>query len=107
MLEKVIENWTSRLDYIRASRGSPMPEIIFKIIRSEHPPVSVVVWASGASSGVILVTRQRYKITRSISNNPHDTFIERLYEHGLLLARCEVSSGHGSKLGGVQSSTAA
>ncbi|GFU74021.1 hypothetical protein TNCV_1641471 [Trichonephila clavipes] len=31
MLEKVIENWTSRLDYIRASRGSSMPEIIFKI----------------------------------------------------------------------------
>ncbi|GFY06082.1 uncharacterized protein TNCV_3107611 [Trichonephila clavipes] len=31
MLEKVIKNWTSRLDYIRASRGSPMPEIIFKI----------------------------------------------------------------------------
>ncbi|GFT35804.1 uncharacterized protein TNCV_1288601 [Trichonephila clavipes] len=30
MLEKVIENWTSRLDYIRASRGRPMPEIIFK-----------------------------------------------------------------------------
>ncbi|GFT63810.1 hypothetical protein TNCV_1713801 [Trichonephila clavipes] len=32
MLEKVIENWTSRLDYIRASRGSPLPEIIFKIL---------------------------------------------------------------------------
>ncbi|GFV73469.1 putative transposable element [Trichonephila clavipes] len=31
MLEKVIENGTSRLDYIRASRGSPMPETIFKI----------------------------------------------------------------------------
>ncbi|GFT40253.1 hypothetical protein TNCV_627571 [Trichonephila clavipes] len=31
MLEKVIENWTSRLDYIRASGGSPMPEIIFKM----------------------------------------------------------------------------
>ncbi|GFU52984.1 hypothetical protein TNCV_1142741 [Trichonephila clavipes] len=31
MLEKVIENWTSRLDYIGASRGSLMPEIIFKI----------------------------------------------------------------------------
>ncbi|GFV81172.1 putative transposable element [Trichonephila clavipes] len=28
MLEKVIENWTSRLDYIR---GSHMPEIIFKM----------------------------------------------------------------------------
>ncbi|GFX97143.1 DUF4817 domain-containing protein [Trichonephila clavipes] len=31
MLEKVIENWTSRLDYIRASRGSHMPGIIFKM----------------------------------------------------------------------------
>ncbi|GFV77642.1 DUF4817 domain-containing protein [Trichonephila clavipes] len=31
MLEKVIENWTSRLDYIRASRGSSMPEVIFKM----------------------------------------------------------------------------
>ncbi|GFY18300.1 putative DD41D transposase [Trichonephila clavipes] len=31
MLEKVIENWTSRLDYIRASRGSPVPEVIFKM----------------------------------------------------------------------------
>ncbi|GFT13567.1 hypothetical protein TNCV_3830461 [Trichonephila clavipes] len=31
MLEKVIENWTSRLDYIRAGRGSHMPEIIFKM----------------------------------------------------------------------------
>ncbi|GFY12530.1 hypothetical protein TNCV_2447261 [Trichonephila clavipes] len=31
MLENVIENWTSRLDYIRSSRGSPMPEIILKI----------------------------------------------------------------------------
>ncbi|GFU97403.1 DUF4817 domain-containing protein [Trichonephila clavipes] len=36
MLEKVIENWTSRLDYIRASRGSPMPEIIFKILGPGH-----------------------------------------------------------------------
>ncbi|GFX56799.1 transposable element Tc3 transposase [Trichonephila clavipes] len=31
MLEKVIENWTSRLDYIRGSRDSHMPEIIFKM----------------------------------------------------------------------------
>ncbi|GFX59268.1 putative transposable element, partial [Trichonephila clavipes] len=31
MLEKVIENWTSRLDYIRASRGSHVPGIIFKM----------------------------------------------------------------------------
>ncbi|GFV55439.1 uncharacterized protein TNCV_11841 [Trichonephila clavipes] len=31
MLEKVIENGTSRLDYIRTSRGSHMPEIIFNM----------------------------------------------------------------------------
>ncbi|GFT82532.1 transposable element Tcb2 transposase [Trichonephila clavipes] len=31
MLEKVIENCTSSLDCIRASRGNPMPEIIFKM----------------------------------------------------------------------------
>ncbi|GFT04620.1 hypothetical protein TNCV_333871 [Trichonephila clavipes] len=31
MLEKVIENWTSISDYIRSSRGSHMPEIIFEI----------------------------------------------------------------------------
>ncbi|GFT82379.1 transposable element Tc3 transposase [Trichonephila clavipes] len=31
MLENVIENWTSRLDYIRASCGSPMPEIVFEM----------------------------------------------------------------------------
>ncbi|GFS51228.1 hypothetical protein TNCV_3533081 [Trichonephila clavipes] len=36
MLEKVIENWTSRLDYIRASRGSPMPEIIFQMDVLRH-----------------------------------------------------------------------
>ncbi|GFV44035.1 transposable element Tc3 transposase [Trichonephila clavipes] len=31
MLEEVIENWTSRLDYIQASCDSHMPEIIFKM----------------------------------------------------------------------------
>ncbi|GFU47455.1 hypothetical protein TNCV_4217741 [Trichonephila clavipes] len=36
MLEKVIENWTSRLDYIRASRGSHIPEIIFKMKEYEN-----------------------------------------------------------------------
>ncbi|GFT58873.1 astacin-like metalloprotease toxin 1 [Trichonephila clavipes] len=39
MLEKVIENWTSRLDSIRASRGSPMPEIIFKMIEMLCPGI--------------------------------------------------------------------
>ncbi|GFT39011.1 putative transposase [Trichonephila clavipes] len=31
MLKKVIENWTFRLDYILVSRGSQMPEILFKM----------------------------------------------------------------------------
>ena len=30
MLEKVIENWISRLRFVRASRGAHMPQIIFK-----------------------------------------------------------------------------
>ncbi|GFW28596.1 putative DD41D transposase [Trichonephila clavipes] len=42
MLEKVIENWTSRLDYIRASRGSPMPEIIFKIVKDAVSPTCII-----------------------------------------------------------------
>ncbi|GFV84399.1 hypothetical protein TNCV_2044471 [Trichonephila clavipes] len=40
MLEKVIENWTSRLDYIRASRGSPMPEIKLKSVGSASSAAS-------------------------------------------------------------------
>ncbi|GFU50513.1 putative LOC100569746 [Trichonephila clavipes] len=31
IMKKIIENWTSRLDYIPASRGNHMPEIIFKM----------------------------------------------------------------------------
>ncbi|GFU37073.1 uncharacterized protein TNCV_1554801 [Trichonephila clavipes] len=31
MLKKVIENWTSRLDYIRGSRGNLMPKILFRM----------------------------------------------------------------------------
>ncbi|GFX82894.1 putative LOC100569746 [Trichonephila clavipes] len=50
MLEKVIENWTSRLDYIRSSRGSPMPEIIFKI-RQIYRPISKKEQAHHSSTG--------------------------------------------------------
>ncbi|GFV39939.1 putative transposable element [Trichonephila clavipes] len=42
MLEKVIENWTSRLDYIRDSRGSHMPEIIFKINKQNNNPTPYI-----------------------------------------------------------------
>ncbi|GFV15508.1 hypothetical protein TNCV_4835341 [Trichonephila clavipes] len=42
MLEKVIENWTSRLDYIRASRGSHMPEVIFNMCKVLMPYLATV-----------------------------------------------------------------
>ncbi|GFY00444.1 uncharacterized protein TNCV_1664831 [Trichonephila clavipes] len=57
MLEKVIENWTSRLDYIRASRGSPMPEIIFKI---------QVAYAKAKAPG----DRVRRKSSQSLLSSP-------------------------------------
>ncbi|GFW51046.1 hypothetical protein TNCV_3593281 [Trichonephila clavipes] len=50
MLEKVIENWTSRLDYIRASRGSPMPEIIFKMIFTLSSAANCNAWSSVSDS---------------------------------------------------------
>ncbi|GFY35029.1 hypothetical protein TNCV_5044051 [Trichonephila clavipes] len=59
MLEKVIENWTSRLDYIRASRGSPMPEIIFKMRGGTSSQVS------SSSPG-----SPWFKITRSVAKSP-------------------------------------
>ncbi|GFU25313.1 putative DD41D transposase [Trichonephila clavipes] len=43
MLEKVIGNWTSRLDYIRASRGSHMPEIILKIFNKKESGLDTAV----------------------------------------------------------------
>ncbi|GFV19874.1 uncharacterized protein TNCV_481001 [Trichonephila clavipes] len=48
MLEKVIESWTSRLDYIQASRGSHMPEIIFKIYTRafDDEPRNFKLWSS-------------------------------------------------------------
>ncbi|GFV00537.1 hypothetical protein TNCV_3645151 [Trichonephila clavipes] len=54
MLEKVIENWTSRLDYIRASRGSPMPEIIFKMSLPNLQGVPNVVYKLGGEVENIL-----------------------------------------------------
>ncbi|GFX76478.1 hypothetical protein TNCV_2130291 [Trichonephila clavipes] len=64
MLEKVIENWTSRLDYIRASRCSHMPEIIFKwfytlnlsTAQTSSRWCGVVVRRGDFSSDVVLVT---------------------------------------------------
>ncbi|GFU71853.1 hypothetical protein TNCV_1627941 [Trichonephila clavipes] len=57
MLEKVIENWTSRLDYIRASRGSPMPEIIFKMYFKILSPRQNIIEnrTSGSSNEVELL----------------------------------------------------
>ncbi|GFX88338.1 transposable element Tc3 transposase [Trichonephila clavipes] len=64
MLENVYEKWTSRLDYIRSSRGSHMPEMIFKIFGNyqyRFPPEewlliytdgSLLDFAQGAGIGV-------------------------------------------------------
>ncbi|GFU48578.1 hypothetical protein TNCV_1439511 [Trichonephila clavipes] len=63
MLEKVIESWTSRLDYIRASRGSPMPEIIFKMVGYVHIhnplPMLLQVEQSTLTSHPASSTRQK------------------------------------------------
>ncbi|GFY15838.1 uncharacterized protein TNCV_1284831 [Trichonephila clavipes] len=57
MLEKVIENMTTRLDYIRVSRGSPMPEIIFKIgVNSEL----IGGWSGDLLRFLLKVLRQRW-----------------------------------------------
>ncbi|GFY20780.1 hypothetical protein TNCV_1120141 [Trichonephila clavipes] len=63
MLEKVIENWTSRLDYIRASRGSPLPEIIFKIFQGAVG--SLVVRASNSRAEGLGSTNDDTKYTRN------------------------------------------
>ncbi|GFT72866.1 hypothetical protein TNCV_1891741 [Trichonephila clavipes] len=100
MLEKVIENWTSRLDYIRASRGCHMPEIIFKMYRivaclphefepstTKDPPCraamhvksvessNVLPWCGGnyergASSGVVHVTDHGSKLCGPSPKSP-------------------------------------
>ncbi|GFV96124.1 DUF4817 domain-containing protein [Trichonephila clavipes] len=65
MLGKVIENWTSRLDYIRAS---PMPEIILKMRPGAGPGVAdncLKAWANwaraqglGHSGGLVSISIQ-------------------------------------------------
>ncbi|GFV65119.1 pogo transposable element with KRAB domain [Trichonephila clavipes] len=47
MLENVIENWTSRLDYIRASSGSHMPQIIFKMTVDVQGESSIPINTTG------------------------------------------------------------
>ncbi|GFV30057.1 uncharacterized protein TNCV_1195041 [Trichonephila clavipes] len=69
-LGKVIENWTSRLDYIRASRGSHMPEIVFKIIigRLECGHTQLEVSKElGIAQSVISRLRQRFKDDGNVS----------------------------------------
>ena len=36
MLQKVVEKWASRLEFIRASRGGHLPEIIFKTMANPY-----------------------------------------------------------------------
>ncbi|GFS93680.1 DUF4817 domain-containing protein [Trichonephila clavipes] len=60
MLEKVIENWTSRLDYIRASRGSHMPEIIFKILTGDSKRVYIWRESGTRNDPSNIVERDRF-----------------------------------------------
>ncbi|GFX34664.1 otoferlin [Trichonephila clavipes] len=57
MLEKVIENWTSRLDYIRASCHSYMPEILFQIRF-----LTIVKGAGGSASTKTKLDKERTKL---------------------------------------------
>ncbi|GFW57722.1 transposable element Tcb2 transposase [Trichonephila clavipes] len=67
MLGKVIENWTSGLDYIRASRGSPMPEIILKIRGQTQAEVAQAI---GVSQNVISSIWNRFLETGSAGQRP-------------------------------------
>ncbi|GFV47519.1 hypothetical protein TNCV_904801 [Trichonephila clavipes] len=64
MLEKVIENWTSRLDYIRANCGSHMPKIIFKICYNlkKRPPAqpSIEIITVGDLYAYLEAEKMRY-----------------------------------------------
>ncbi|GFX29320.1 uncharacterized protein TNCV_3218541 [Trichonephila clavipes] len=71
MLEKVIENWTSRLDYIRASRGSPMPEIIFKIWFSKFRSGDLSLQESDRSGRPSKI--DNVVLRSMLENNPHLT----------------------------------
>ncbi|GFU75578.1 uncharacterized protein TNCV_2862931 [Trichonephila clavipes] len=77
MLEKVIENWTSRLDYIRASRGSPMPEIIFKM--RQQIVVANTTYLAMSDRGPRISSRQSVRFTpvivRSFEHHAGDSTI--------------------------------
>ncbi|GFT48287.1 HTH_Tnp_Tc3_2 domain-containing protein [Trichonephila clavipes] len=76
MLEKVIENWTSRLDYIRASRGSPMPEIIFKMAAADREDRLIVISAVTAPDSLLSTVRRATR-TRVFTMTIHRWLIER------------------------------
>ncbi|GFU50258.1 uncharacterized protein TNCV_300911 [Trichonephila clavipes] len=93
MLEKFIENWTCRLDYIRASRGSPMPEIIFKILIWDpyyKIDLEKAHIRSGCGSPVVKVSDHDRHV---MSSNPVPLKIRRVGQRCTLnLSRAETSS---------------
>ncbi|GFW15213.1 transposable element Tc3 transposase [Trichonephila clavipes] len=90
MLEKVIEHWTSRLDYIRASRGSPMPEIIFKMSLCE-------VWKQWTDE--YQTTRKTGSGRRKVTSARDDRHLLRMAMNDYtassrqLAARCSTATG--------------
>ncbi|GFU32407.1 hypothetical protein TNCV_3611711 [Trichonephila clavipes] len=88
MLENVIENWTSRLDYIRASRGSPMPEIIFKIghVRIwslENPPRGTRITNETHLNRMFLCHNSAFRFGEPTVTG--SAFILMLYNYGYFL----------------------
>ncbi|GFX58295.1 DUF4817 domain-containing protein [Trichonephila clavipes] len=81
MLEKVIENWTSRLDYIRASRGSPMSENIIII----HP----LALSSRNQDSSLYVTRFKSSTFQSLCSLAHarPAARQRALSNGTLVGR--------------------
>ncbi|GFV47109.1 uncharacterized protein TNCV_198041 [Trichonephila clavipes] len=97
MLEKVIENSTSRLDSIRASRGSPMPEIIFKIYVQ-----GVAEFNCGRDSLVIKVT-DSWPVYRDFEPSTAEDPTCRIAMHVKLVEMCFIKRGVVVTTGGVSS----
>ncbi|GFU91251.1 hypothetical protein TNCV_4925811 [Trichonephila clavipes] len=100
MLEKVIENWTSRLDYIRASRGSPIPEIIFTIL-APIASLECIDESSATSDGSRTLPPSRQislSAATGIRYNPTENSLAVL-NHEILEANSQVKN---VKLGGHQ-----
>ncbi|GFS77498.1 transposable element Tcb1 transposase [Trichonephila clavipes] len=94
MFEKVIENWMSRFDYIRSSRGSHMPEIIFKIshlcgqkIIGRFKSDGLVENESGRGRKSILSDVDKRKVLKDIKIDPKLSAVKLAAETSRVMGR--------------------